>query len=385
MRFFDCVDNNPFENYWFFEGVSDRLGYHKYNAVNSGGKVIEILKTSDPSHPLSKTILTIVKLFSLLTVIVPAAMLAGKFLYRWNHRFRLHPQPLSINERITVGTYNILFPQSLDPAGKPAKFSTNIGFSADDKGKLYENSAFRVGIIAKNILTADLDIVCVQEMTDHMEGALTTSLKEKYSLKWIKHQKFHGVGILYKKDKFDLLAEKVLNLTVLMEDSLNPGLYSPSRRVHILQDLLDKTTKKVFRVVSSHMFDPRSLQDIEKQTNDVITFAESDPQGYLIDRTIIAGDMNQDQFGDAKSPPQGVTPSENLATSFKPFIKEAYHVDGNLDSTEYEKKEADKGPMVEKGRCIDWIWVRDIKPEHLPVQNFDCRGSDHALVASVIG
>lgn len=385
MRFWDCVDLNTFDNYWFLDGVSDRLlGCHKFKQINIQGSVIELENTPRGELSFQKTIATIIKLVSMLTLFIPAIMLIGKAVFHWNHVFTLSEKPLAANERILVGTYNILFPQKL-VNGLPPKICTNIGYSADDEGNLYENSIDRVGIIAENILKSDLDVICLQEATDSMCQLLQTSLKDRYEIKWIKHENFHGVGILFKQDKFKLLHEKALSVTVQMENPANPGEYQPSpNRVHLLNDLMDKTTQKVYRFVSCHMFDPRSLQNKIEQTKYVIDFAEKEPNGYFIDRTIIAGDMNQDQFGDVLAPPKGVLPSETLAPSFQPFIDNEYQVDGNYDSTEYEKKMPGNGKIRSKNRHIDWIWVKKSKPQHHPLTDFDQRGSDHKLVASLI-
>lgn len=382
MRFWDCLDSNIFDRYWYLDGISDKLGHNRYKQINIHGNTVEIEKAPPSSQPYLNTAITIAKLVSMLTLIIPAIMLAGKIAFHLNHIFTLSEKPLPADEQILVGTYNILFPQKLEN-GAPAKFSTNVGFSADKNGGLYENSDFRVGIIAKNILNADLDVICLQEVTDAMGQELQKSLKDDYDIKWVKHQNYHGVGILYKKDKFDLLNEESLSIQVQKEDPLNPGTYKSSPpRVHLLNDLMDKTTQKVFRVVSCHMFDPRDLQNKEEQTNAVIDFAEKESD--TIDRIIIAGDMNQDQFGNIDSPPAGAVPSEKLASSFQPFIDHEYHVDGNLDSTEYEKKKPGNGKLVSKDRHIDWIWVKKSKPEHYPLSDFDIRGSDHVLAASTI-
>lgn len=384
MRFWDCVDNNRFDNYWFLDGITDKLGYNRFKQIKIHGSVIEVEAYSNLSKSLWTVAATIAKLISILTVIIPAVMLAGKAAFHLNHVFTLSEKPLAANERILVGTYNILFPQKL-VNGAPAKISTNVGYSKDVDGNLYDNSDFRIGIIAENISKANLDVVCLQEATDDMGDKLKASLKDHYHIKWVKHQNFHGVGILYNKDKFQLLHEETRTIHVQLEDALNPGLYQPSPpRVQLLNDLMDKTSRKVFRVVSCHLFDPRSLQDKTEHTQLVVDFAEKAPSGYFIDRIIIAGDMNQDQYGDIDSPPQSAIPSEKLASAFQPFIENEYQVDGNLDSTEYEKKNPGNGKLHSKNRHIDWIWVKKSKPEHHPLAEFDTKGSDHRLVASLI-
>lgn len=376
MNFFDCVNNYHFENYFYLDGLSDRLGYKRVELLNK--HTVQIANPANPSRWM-----TVAKLVSMLTLIIPIVILIEKILFRLTHTLELPKKILAHSERIKVGTYNILFPQRLDNQGKPAPFSTNIGFSKDPvTGKIYENSAFRTPILSKNLKNADLDIVCFQEITDQMGNDLKKNLTD-YEFKWIKHNNFHGVGICYKKERFTSLFEKVLKVDIPIENSSNPGQYQLNSRVHLLLDLQDKTTHKVFRVMSNHMFDPRSMKNKDEQTEKVIQFAESNCK--TIDRIIIAGDMNQDQFGDFNNRAKGLAPSETHATSFQPFLKRGYQVDGNYDSTEFTKQLPDNGPLIDKNRCIDWIWVKDFKPEHLPLpKSFDNRGSDHILAASII-
>lgn len=382
MKFFDCVQNRHFENYFYLDGISDKLGYQRFSQIKIQNKKIQIEESTNTHNNFLRTVITIGKLASLLTVIIPTIMLVAKIIFRLSYSFELPKKALALNERIVVGTYNVLFPQGLDNSGKPKKFSSNIGFSQKSDGTIYENSAFRTSVIAKNILQANLDVICIQEMTDGMANEMIKQLKD-YQIAWVKHDKFHGVGILFKKDKFTLLFQDAVKVNALMENNLKPGTYQLASRVHLLQDLQDKTTKKVFRVVSNHMFDPRSLKNKEEQTEKVSIVAEQLAKDYEIDRIIIAGDMNQDQFGDINSP--ATTPSEKHASSFQPLLRKDFQIDGNYDSTEFEKKLPDNGKILDKGRCIDWIWVKNFKPEHVDLSNiFDNRGSDHALVASIV-
>ena len=91
------------------------------------------------------------------------------------------------------GTYNILFPQ---PA-VPDKFSTEIGYNIDAGGKLYENSEERVKIIQKNLQSADLDVVCLQEVVEDVFKKLRDA-NPAYECVWAPHTKrsgMHGVAI----------------------------------------------------------------------------------------------------------------------------------------------------------------------------------------------
>ena len=35
MRFWDCVDSNLFDNYWYLDGISDKLGYNRFKQIKS--------------------------------------------------------------------------------------------------------------------------------------------------------------------------------------------------------------------------------------------------------------------------------------------------------------------------------------------------------------
>ena len=366
MRFFDCVDSNIFDNYWYLDGLSEKFGYQRFKQLNIRGDMIEVTEAPSVVLTLYTIFISFIKFLTMWTVIVPAITMAGKTNFRLTHSFVLSEKPLELAERIRVGTYNVLFPQKMIN-GAPSKFGNNVGYNLDGKGVLLENSEMRTEIIAKNILRADLDVICLQEITDEMGQDLKEVLKDSYELKWVKHGIHDGVGILYKNNKFDLLNEQTSTIHVQMEDLLNPGSYQPSPpRTQLRLDLKDMNTDKIFRIVSCHMFDPNSLQNKEDQTKKVIEFAEETPGDYTLDRIVIAGDMSQDQFGDAQSPPQNVMPSEKLAPSFQPFIDGDYHVDGNLESTEYEKKLPGNGKINSRNRRPDWIWVEKMQANPSP-------------------
>ena len=281
---------------------------------------------------------------------------------------------------ITIGTYNILFPQTLPP--KPP-FCTTIGYF-ESNGVIFENSEFRMKIIVDNIEKSNLDIICLQEVSYQAFKNLKKSFSKTYAIQFEIHPKSkHGVAIMYKKKRFTSL-------------ETSSGVYSnqPQARKHIGNDLRDKTTGKVIRVATAHFFDPRAMTNKKGHTEALIEFAERTSSSTPADLTIIAGDMNQDQFGDIINGqsqhlnPQIKHPLDlKQATAFQPFFKHHYYADSNRDSSEYDKDGYGGNKIYSKERRIDWIWVKSkgkngVKPRYLSLPfKFDNRGSDHRLVA----
>jgi endonuclease/exonuclease/phosphatase family metal-dependent hydrolase len=238
-------------------------------------------------------------------------------------------------------------------------------------------------VVAKNILKSNLDVICVQEVTGDMIKKLkSTELGKKYHLIWSEHApNSHGVGILYKKNRFKVLNQMTSQCGYGIPDAHRLGQTFSKKRTHVIIDLKDSTTQKVHRVVSGHFPDPRDFAKAEKGTyvTKVIESAAA-AASYEVDQTIIAGDMNQDEWGDFGTSKPSVG-SPTLATAFQPFVTRGFRADKNLDASEYDKADFDNGHIFSKGRRIDWVWVKGAKPTHLPIKRFDPRGSDHRLVA----
>ncbi len=380
LHFSDCVTGRLSEEYFYLDGLSECLGSQRYKKLSQTENTIQITPHSDRARIVHKIFFTALKVLTFCTLIIPFAMLCDKIIYRISNTFDSSIKPrsettaLKKNEQITVGTYNILFPQRLPLS----KFSSKIGYSLDKFGRLYENSAFRTDVLSKNLLNANLDVICLQEVTEDIAQKLEKKLLGKYAILWTPHtQNSHGVAIAYKAHKFTQLSHQKLKATVKIQGKTQD-------RSHLIMDLQDSNTKKIFRIASCHLIDPRDLQGDHKTVhaskvlNDVIAETAS----YHIDRSIIAGDMNQDQYGDrGVSKPE--IPDARHATAFKPFFKHGYKVDQNLDPSEYDKLEIGNSPIFCKDRRIDWLFC-NYQPEHLPLENFDIRGSDHRLTGIVV-
>lgn len=311
---------------------------------------------------------------------------------------------------IFVGTYNILFPQpDVDPRNPPESLKDHkfekIGYSyCDMKKQIYDNSIYRANIVAQNILNSNLDAVCLEEVTYESIEILKGKLPD-YEFVWDTHVKrssqdvkarneqndnklpttYHGVAILYKKTAAKLIDQKVQRC------HLGHGRC----RVHVMADLDIKG--KYVRIVAGHFTDPRWFKPkqmpVDKEVKIALKLA-SEESDYVFDATIIAGDMNQDQWGDCDQ--MQSTADFKHATMFQPLIKEGYTVDGNYDATEFDKDfdilEAVTNPflynetptLLKGNRKIDWIWgfADDCKLE--PIDLSHCRetASDHYIVGS---
>jgi|GEM_PF-7131421 len=409
----DSIKGNCFEDYFYLAGISSYFGARRFEVVQTQNNTItlqEMPKHAATCSQVTEVFLTIVKILSFATFIFPMLMYMGRRYSRRGKTFVLQspisnplaaPAPNSVNAivnnkpsvlrpsvpnpllgRVTVGTYNVLFPQSLPTS----QFSTKIGYSADPLGRIYANTDFRIKVISKNILNSNLDILCVQEMTqDMLNKLMATSLGQKYHCVWQSHTlNSHGVGVLYKKTQFRTLNQSTPQITLHVPNALNPTRMIPKKRTHVMVDLQDATTQKIYRVASCHLIDPRDFTTAQKgaHAQQIIQSTQA-ASAYPIDKTIIAGDMNQDQFGDIGTPTPS-TSSPNHATAFQPFLQNGFSADTNLDSSEYDKADFRNSPIFSKNRRIDWLFATGTQPAHLPLAQFDNRGSDHRLVAVVV-
>jgi endonuclease/exonuclease/phosphatase family metal-dependent hydrolase len=311
--------------------------------------------------------------------------------------------------KVSVLTYNILFPQTNGMHENP--FSTGIGYSQSGD-TVFENSAQRIPIIIQNIKNADMDVNCLQEVTKGVFDKIQASLPG-YEGVYAQHKSkslapnAHGVAIFYKKHRFVHLAD---TLTIFQQqkkdengklefypiDPSNPNKPTAPvmlRRAHLMTDLKDKLTGKITRFVSCHLDDPRNAIGLEKQAHVkrvVYSALDFKKTAYKPDNVVIAGDFNQDQWGDAsrKQTVKTSTPNMKRATALQPFFTNNFVADGNLDSTEFERQNPKyfNSAIVPQNRKIDHIYVKSMnsnaQPTYLPLHNFNTAGSDHRAIAA---
>ena len=285
-------------------------------------------------------------------------------------------------QAITVGTYNILFPQMSMP---PNQYSTDMGYDVNDQNVPVENSATRLPRIVKNIRDSNLDVICLQEVVSETFDKLVAELGKDYTIVWAPHEKFHGVGIMYKNKVFNERFKKLEHVDVPLVNTATGEIFN-KKRAHIMIDLELKGS--VYRIVSCHLQDPREFKtNKDLHVKEVVqrTLNTPPPEGsnYTIARYIIAGDMNQDQhadIGETNVPFE----SEKWASCFQPFLDNDFNVDGNYSSSEWTKEFKQNALPVSKNRRIDWIWLKDLRPVPINLSGQDQLASDHSLVASTI-
>lgn len=333
--------------------------------------------------------------------------LFNKAVQRFNELAPKKLQMEFISTRVSVLTYNILFPQLEGKQNE--KYSSAIGYNENSAGDVYENSHERLPIIIKNIQDANIDINCLQEVTEKTFKTLQNNLSSNYTGVFAAHNptskkpQEHGVAIFYKTKKFELLNHSSIAFSKQKIDqngilSTHPnGKPILHKRTHFVMDLRETLTKKVIRAVSCHFIDPREFVAKEKQdhVNAVINSAlQYNPQ-VKPDQIVIAGDFNQDQWGDVSNGnTKNNNPQPNLqnATALQPLFGKGFDSDDNLDSTEFKREDSKdfNSEIISKDRKIDHIFVKytgngsSLKPVNIILEKFSLEGSDHKAVAALI-
>ncbi len=284
-------------------------------------------------------------------------------------------------DRILVAVYNILFPQRIPP---DPKFNNPIGYSFDPQIGLYDNIAFRMTIIIKNIVRAKPDILCLQEVAPVSIAALQNSApltNLRYKIIYEFHTpNTHGVAILYREEKFKLLQRASFTFQLCVIDQNDKTKVKNKKREHLVVDFSDNQTKIIYRVACCHIFSPLDLGcNRELHTQKILEDVTKMPQIKPIDRVLFCADSNQDQFGDEGELAEGQEPSMFLASSFKPLKAENYHIYETIEPDEYVKENFDNGPVSLNKRMTMVILSKQHQVRLKPVEGFDPRGSDHKL------
>lgn len=300
--------------------------------------------------------------------------------------YRRHRRPLRVKQ-LTIGTYNILKPESDYFIKKFSKtYHPSIYIGVDVTGK--SNWDTRKNIIMQNIFSSNLDLICVQEVVRKFVPEFSHSLKNKgYAFQWIAHSDHpspwtHGVGIAYKVSKFE---EVIANFGTFVHDFFKTKKGSLKPRRHQIVELKDKHSKEITRIASVHLHDCRDVYPSSKRPLQIKQVID-DLEKRFAHRYIIAGDFNQDQYGDMikgkknfKSRPSNI--EKVLRSHF-------YATDENYGSTTFRRDKNNLEKIVENKRKIDWIFVKSQsdKLQSINVSSFDFnpQASDHKLVATSV-
>jgi endonuclease/exonuclease/phosphatase family metal-dependent hydrolase len=293
------------------------------------------------------------------------------------------------DQRITVGTYNILMPQwvAQTEIGElyAPKYSTLIGY--DKIGEtIQENSKRRLEIIKKNILDSHLDVICLQEVVEDIFKDLQEGLSKNYEGFWMTHSAHnygHGLAIFFKKEVFKKMGEAFYREKIKV-DNFNPEEPPFEKdRIFLLLDLQNKTTGLVFRVATFHFCDNRTLQEnVGSQARSLVNFVGE--AEYQIDRTLLLGDTNLDQYGNQKALDNQSKCEAKHWYEFPQYeaLKEKAYTCGTFKPSEYAVGEIGESP-ISTGRSIDRIFSQGAILRELNVHS-ELGGSDHALIAATV-
>lgn len=294
------------------------------------------------------------------------------------------------DQRITVGTYNILMPQWVAQTESgdfyAPKYSTLIGF--DKIGEtIQENSKRRLEIIKKNILDSQLDVICLQEVVENVFKDLQEGLSKDYEGFWMTHSARyygHGLAIFFKKEVFKKIGE-AFHREKIKVDNFNPEEPPFEKdRIFLLLDLQNKTTGLVFRVATFHFCDNRTLQEnVGSQTTSLANFVSCKTE-YQIDRTLLLGDTNLDQYGNLKDQSNQPDCEAKHWYEFPQYeaLRQEGYTCGTFKSSEYAVGEIGETP-ISTGRTIDRIFSQRALLRELNV-HAKLGGSDHALIAATV-
>lgn len=225
----------------------------------------------------------------------------------------------------TIGTLNILHPHFAK------KHNTKEGLGQNGKSNWHT----RKDKVAALISQSNLDVICLQEISQQSNQDLQEKVTKEYEIAHVSRSRGDGLAIYFKKARFEKM-----NFVALAD-----GL--------CFIDLKDRTTGKVVRVANCHLHGGNQQHRGKKQIETLLAQV-NEPI------SVITGDFNADE--------SKLTQADS---KFSALLKAGFQHDGNLDKT------------CTTGRHIDWIWCRGLAPHHHEIaQNEEV--SDHLLSASSI-
>jgi hypothetical protein len=174
VRFFDCISPNIFENYFYLDGISGKLGARKFTIfLASKNEIKEI--TNDKKITFKQVILTIIKLASYAFLPLLVIMAAGKLIYRSTHKFKIVTK-----EKIALQhLINTSLPK--DRLEQDLKFEASSKFSKAQKdlSNIWENYK-KPNIIRKEPLR--LDMAFLKLMLEFIPGPDSTVRPDDHPL-----------------------------------------------------------------------------------------------------------------------------------------------------------------------------------------------------------
>lgn len=258
---------------------------------------------------------------------------------------------------VTIGTFNILDP---DFATRHRQSQGLI------PGTNTSNWSNRKDLVVKTITDANLDILCIQEISETSLKEIQSDLKKDgYAVEWSKHNgRKDGLAILYKEKKFT-----------------KEGLTTPSVS-SLTEMILDLKTQegKTIRVANCHLLGGADSPAGKKQIENLINEVEKNtpPGKSPIIARFITGDFNED--------------SKNANQKLTAIRAQNYLCDDKPDTDDKPGIITEKpNPKNPKGRHIDWIWTKLSSDSNPKIQNLfthldfpDHNASDHYLTAAKV-
>ncbi|MBA2367592.1 MAG: endonuclease/exonuclease/phosphatase family protein [Candidatus Protochlamydia sp.] len=239
-----------------------------------------------------------------------------------------------------IGTFNVLDPDFAE------KHKQQEGLNSVGKS----NWLARKDLVIQEINNANLDIICLQEVSQKTFIDLKILEKSGYSCKHVQHSsRSDGLAIYFKKNKF-----KEKKFVVI---SSKEGMNS------FYIDLESTHTKKMLRIANTHLLGGKKQEEGKSQIDELVKEMAS-PSQCRFNAKIIMGDFNSDEK-------QLVV----QRSKFDTLKANKYNFDQDLSPTE-----------IGKGRHIDWIWVQSSKAELESIQNNNLGSvaSDHRILATKI-
>ncbi len=284
-----------------------------------------------------------------------------------------------------VGTFNLLHPE----------------YAISKEQKKWKNFDNRKVKILKDLESADLDVVCLQEISkDRLEELF--KYKEKgvknlkdlgYTFRYGQHVKFRkdrsgnvkigkdgkpeqisnpdSVAIIYKTAKF---SEKDVRTREYEVEQSGGGAITAVKK-HLFIDLEDNKTHEVTRIATCHLEGGKNravgdeqIETVKQLVEDMTTIKDN---AYQVHQLVITGDFNRQRAA-----------SDNPDVFVDPGLK-VLADDNYLDDRKYRVTEPSSG------RQIDWIFYKALngqtqKPKAIDIDMPHPDVSDHRMIASEI-
>lgn len=254
---------------------------------------------------------------------------------------------------LTIGTYNIMKPNQVGDR---------------------HNAAWpeRKEQVLQNIGNVKADILCIQELAvPDQEWMRKRVAALGYALFYASCKEGSGIAVLYRQDKFDLVAHK---------EGIFSGDGGARRRSFVQVDLRDKQTQEITRAASMHLYggtkdgNPLGRQQIESFRGQI------EQETDQVARIVLAGDFNSD-IQDERT--QNLNGPCRYMLDPNPHSPFSYHsaLESGIHTTNRSRRHLDWVfvGLKDANKTSETVSVTDV--EVVPVPNEIVNASDHRLHA----